>query len=100
MTHTVTNTETESRGSVEAVIATVNITSLDAAGSESFAVADEFGISGVAENGVGVRAQESSAYKLAWDHINGTLSVVNVSDGTDVANDTDVGEVVLEFVGT
>lgn len=99
MTYSVTNTERENYGSLDVVLATVDITSLDAAGAEAIDVEAAFGLSDASIYGVSVRGQESSDYAVTWDHINGAVSVVNVADGTDVASATDVGEVVLEVVG-
>lgn len=99
MTYSVTNVERENSGSVDAVIATVDITSLGAAGAESIDIGAAFGLEDASEYGVSVRGQESSAYAITYDHLNGALSVVNVADGTDVASGTDVGEVVIEAIG-
>lgn len=99
MTHDITNTDRENLGSLDAVYATLDITSLDSGGAEDFDPADELGISGVSRFGVGVRGQESSDYAITWDTGNAELSVVNVDDGSDVSSGTDVGEVILEVVG-
>lgn len=100
MTYSVTNTERENHGSVDAVYATVDITSLDSAGAEPFDPGAALGLEDGAEYGVSVRGQEDGSYLVTWDHINGNLRVVNVADGTDVASGTDVGEVVVGVVGT
>lgn len=101
MTYSITNTERENRGSLDAVHATVDITSLDSAGFEPFDPSAVTGIDGSADRfGVSVRGQENTGYLVRWDTANARISVVNVSDGTDVAAGTDVGEVVLEVVGT
>jgi hypothetical protein len=99
MTHSTVNTEDTNRGSEDAVFHTINITSLDSAGAESYDPETETRLSGADRFGVSVRAVESTDYLVRWDHINAELSVVNVSDGTDVASGSDVGEVILEVVG-
>jgi hypothetical protein len=100
MTYTVTNTEPENAGSQDAVIATVDITSLDTAGFEPFDADAQLGISGADRFGIAVRGLENPQYRVVYDHINGQFDVTNVSDGTDVAQGTDVGEVVIEARGT
>lgn len=99
MTHSTINTEAENRGSVDAVIHTIDITSLDSAGSESYDPESETNLSGADRYGIAIRGQENTGYEFAWDHINGALTVVNVADGTDVTSGTAVGEVVLEVIG-
>jgi len=99
VTYSITNVEEENRGSVDSVTATVDITSLDSAGFEPFDPSAALGIEDVSDYGARVCGQENTAYLIRWDTANGRISVVNVSDGTDVAGATDVGEVVLEFVG-
>jgi hypothetical protein len=99
MTYSITNVEQENRGSADSVVATVDITSLDSAGFEPFDPSAALGIDDVADYGARVCGQENTAYLIRWDTANSRISVVNVSDGTDVTSTTDVGEVVLEFVG-
>ena len=99
MTHTVTNLEQENYGSVDAVLATIDITSLDNAGAETVDPDAEFGIEDAAEYGVSVRGQEDEALSINWDHVAGELAVLNTSDATDVTSTTDVGEVLLEVIG-
>jgi hypothetical protein len=99
MTHSTINTEAENSGSVSVVYHTIDITSLDAAGSETYDPESETNLAGADRYGIAVRGQENTGYEFAWDHINGALTVVNVSDGTDVASGIDVGEVVLEVIG-
>lgn len=100
MTYSITNTEQENRGSLDSVIATIDITSLDSAGFEPFDPSAALGIDGVSRFGARVVGQENTAYLIRWDTANSRISVVNVSDGTDVTGTTDVGEVVMEFIGT
>lgn len=99
MTHSTINSRQENAGSLSVVYHTIDITSLDAAGAETYDPEAETNLSGADELGVSVRAQESSGYEIEWDHINAQLTVVNVADGTDVTSATDVGEVVLEVLG-
>lgn len=99
MTHTTVNTETENGGSRDVVTHTINITSLDGAGTETYDPDAEVGIKGADRYGVVAKGQENTAYLIRWDHINEQLTVVNVADGTDVTSTTDVGEVVLEVIG-
>lgn len=99
MTYTITNTERENHGSVSAVYATVDITSLDGAGAEPFDASAALGIDGAADYGIAVRGLENDAYRVVYDHINGNLAVTNAADGTDVVGTTDVGEVVIQAVG-
>lgn len=99
MTYSVTNVEDENAGSTDAVFATVDITSLDSAGFEPFDPSAALGVDGADRYGVGVRGLENPQYRVAYDHVNGQLDVTNVSDGTDVAAGTDVGEVVIEARG-
>jgi len=99
MTHNTVNTEPESGGSTEDVVHTIDITSLDSAGTEQYSPSDELGIQGADRWGVSVRGQADSSVQITWDHVNEQLDIVNVSDGTDVANNTAVGEVVLHATG-
>jgi hypothetical protein len=100
MTYSITNREVENNGSVTAVYATVDITSLDSAGFEPFDPSAALGVDGAADYGVSVVGSESNAYLVRWDHVNERLSVVDVADGTDTASATDVGEVIVKAEGT
>lgn len=106
MTHSTINTERENSGSVDAVLHTIDITSLDAAGAETYDPGTEVGLEDAGEYGVSVRGQENPGYHVVWDHVNESLAVKYAdydaaSDGVliDVPSATDVGEVVLEVVG-
>jgi hypothetical protein len=99
MTHSTTNTEPESAGSLDRVVHTIDVTSLDSAGVETYDPEAEVGISGADRYGVSVRGQEDETLAIVWDHIDGELKVKNRDDGTDVANNTDIGEVVLDVLG-
>lgn len=99
MTHSTINTERENAGSLDVAYHTIDITSLDSAGVENYDPRAEVGLDDAALLGVGVRGAEDPTVQVAWDHVNEQLDVINVSDATDVADNTDVGEVVLEVVG-
>jgi hypothetical protein len=99
MTYSTVNTERENYGSVDAVLHTINITELDAAGVEEYAPGTATGLEDASEYGVSVRGQEDETVAVVWDHLDAELKVKNRDDGTDVANNTDVGEVMLEVVG-
>jgi len=100
MTYTITNTEEENHGSLTAVYATVDITSLANAGNEPFDASAALGIDGASRYGISVRGVENDAYLVRYDHLNGQFHVQNVADETDVLAGTDVGEVVIEATGT
>lgn len=106
MTYSVTNVERENSGSVDTVLATIDITSLAANGAESIDIGSQFGLEDAAEYGVSVRGQENPGYQIVYDHLNGALAVKYAdydasADGVliDVPSGTDVGEVVIEVVG-
>lgn len=99
MTHSTINTEAENAGSLDVVYHTIDITSLDSAGAESYDPEAETNLSGADRYGVSVRGTETDTYLVRWDHVNGSLHVQNVADETDVASGVDVGEVVLEVKG-
>lgn len=100
MTYNITNTERENHGSVEAVYATVDITSLANAGNEPFDASVALGIDGADKYGIEVRGVETDTYLVRYDHLNGQFHVQNIADESDVAAGTDVGEVVIQAVGT
>jgi len=100
MAYTVTNTERENLGSVDAVFATVDITSLANAGNEPFDADAALGLSDAGEYGIDVRGVENDAYLVRYDHLNGQFHVQNIADETDVISGTDVGEVVIGVIGT
>jgi hypothetical protein len=98
MTHTTSEVDRESGGSVVSVYATLDVTSLDNAASESFDPASEFNFSDVL--GVTILGLENAGtYQAEFDHLDGTtLNVQNV-DGTDPTSGTDVGEVRVRVDG-
>ena len=99
MTHSTVTTEHANAGSLNVVYHTIDITSLDSAGTEQYDAASETGLSGANVQGVGVRGTETNTHLVRWDHTAEEFHVQDVADGTDTANNTDVGEVVLAVVG-
>lgn len=99
MTHSTVNMERESDGSLEGVLHTIDITSLDSNGAETYNPSDELGVEGEGRFGISVRGQGDSSLFIVYDHVTGDLDVRNVSDGTNVASGTAVGEVVLHVKG-
>jgi hypothetical protein len=99
MTHSTTNTERESAGSVDRVYHDIDITSLDSAGVETYDPGTELGLEDASEYGVTVAGQEDASLLIVWDHVAEQLEVRNASDATDVANNTDVGRVLLRVDG-
>jgi hypothetical protein len=99
MTHSTIATERENAGSLDTVYHVIDITALDSAGTEQYAPGDEVGLDDPGRFGIDVRAQEDTSVLIQYDHVADELSVTNVDDGSAVANDTDVGEVMLEVMG-
>jgi len=99
MTHSTVNTENESVGSTRTVFHTINITSLDSAGVETYDPVAEVGLGGADRYGVSIQGIEDESLVIQWDHLDTELKVKNMSDGTDVANNNDVGEVLLKVEG-
>src|SRR6056297_2421542 len=96
MTHTTTDVDRESGGSVVSVYATIDITSLDGANTEPFDTEAELKVGPL---GVSVQGVENAAsYTVAYDHVAGDL-VVKGQDGTDPTAGTDVGEVRVRVDG-
>lgn len=106
MTHSTVNVEAENEGSLDGTIHTIDITSLDSAGAETYNPGDEVGLEDPGRYGVSVRGQEDGSLLISWDHINEQLTVnevVDTGDGTGgvsgVAAGTAVGQVVLHVKG-
>lgn len=106
MTHSTVEAKEESGGSTDVVFHTINITSLDAAGAETYDPDAELGVSVDSTGGISVVGQENGGYHVTWDHLNAQLSVKYAdydaaADGVliDVPAATDVGEVVLKVEG-
>lgn len=100
MAHDIINVERENAGSLDRVIATIDITSTSGPGDESIDVQSEFGIGGEALYGASVRGQEDGQYALSWSRSNDTLHVYDLVAGGLASGGTDVGFVTLEFLGT
>jgi len=96
MTYTTVDQERESHGSLWAWYHTINVTSLDNAGVETYDPASRFGIEVL---GVEVVGQEDESLAIVWDHVDGEFKVRNRSDDSTVAQGTDIGEVVLKVDG-
>lgn len=99
MTHDTVATERENAGSLDTAHHVIDITSLDGAGAEQYDPEAEVGLDSPGRFGIDVRAQEDESVLIRYDHVAGELSVVNVSDGSDVTSGTDVGEVMLHVFG-
>lgn len=107
MTHSTVDTSPESGGSTDVVFHTIDITSLDNAGAETYDPDAEVGVAVDATGGISVVGQENGGYHVTWDHVNGQLAVKysdndQAGDGVliDVPSTTDVGEVRLKVEGT
>ncbi|WP_256394111.1 hypothetical protein [Natronoarchaeum rubrum] len=99
MTHSTQSVERESGGSTAVVFHTIDVTSLDSAGAETYDPSTEVGLDTDHTGGISVVGQEDATNLVRWDHINEQLAVVAVADGTDVTSGTDVGEVRLKVEG-
>jgi hypothetical protein len=99
MVHSTINRERENAGSVSVVYHKIDITELDNTGTENYDPDAEVGISGADEYGVDVVGLEDPSLAVQWDHPNGALNLRNLSDGAQVADNTDVGEVILRVFG-
>jgi len=99
MTHSTTATERENGGSTDEAYHLIDITSLDRAGEEDYDTEAELGLENPGRFGIDVRATADSTVKVDYDHVNDQLTVINVSDATNVAQGTAVGEVMLHVVG-
>jgi len=100
MTHSTINRDRENAGSLSTVYHTIDITSLDGTGTESYDPDAEVGISGADRFGVSVVGVEDDSKIVQWDHVAAELSVRNIADGSNAADNSDVGEVVLQVTGT
>ena len=99
MTHIIQQTEFENRASLDCAFVVIDITALDREGEEDFDPSETLGISGAVRFGIDVRGQTDNDYRITYDPFLGGLAVQNVADGTDVAENTEVGSVMLEVVG-
>jgi hypothetical protein len=105
MTHTTQILQKENHPTQRSIVK-LDISSLDAAGVEVFLSTEtdeDKPQYEVLENqsllAVNVLEWEDESLQISWDSVDGELKVKNLSDGTDVASGTAVGEVVLEAIG-
>jgi len=104
MTESTTVLQEGNNGDHRYVIAEVDITSLDSAGTEPYDPSSKFNLSGV--EGAEVLDQEDYTKIIHFDADNTDIIVKEVNDTgdgsggvADVANNTDVGTVTLKFEG-
>jgi hypothetical protein len=105
MTHSVDITHRENHPTVRRIV-TLDITSLDAAGVEEFDPTAEVDdttrkpVLDVSSPLVVTPVEwEDETLQVMWDSVDGEFKIKNLSDGTDVAGGTAVGEVVVEVTG-
>jgi len=98
MTYDTINRDRENTGSVSTVYHRIDITSLDDTGTENYDP-DDVGISGADRYGIRVTGIEDPSVIAQWNHVAGELNVRNLSDGSQVATGSAVGEVILEVTG-
>lgn len=86
----------------------LDITELDSAGTESFDPTTEIDdttkkailrVNGAVVDAIHVIEQEDESLVFTYDTLDEEFSVKNLDDGTDVGNNTDVGEVLVEVIG-
>jgi len=99
MTHSTTSLVAENFGSRSASLHVIDITALDSAGQEDYDPSTEVNVGLGDDYAVIVAGQEDASRRFSWDHTSDHLDVKDLSDGTDTANNTDVGEVKLVVVG-
>lgn len=99
MTHSTASLHDENYGSQKAYLHQINITSLDAAGQENYSPASELNVEEGDDYGVTPVGQTNESVVFAWNSSGAHLNVKHMSDGTDVANNADCGEVRLLVVG-
>lgn len=104
MTHTTIDKETENSGSERSVIHTVDITSLDAVGSETYDPEAETDVTRA--KSVEVVGQENGGYLVSHDPVGGGLNVMYAdydaaADGAliGVPSGTAIGQVRLRVQG-
>lgn len=96
MTETTTVVEAGNEGDHRYVIAEVDITSLDTAGTEPFDPSAKFNLEGAYGS---VVDQEDYTHHIFYDSDGTQIIAKDVADGTDLANNLDVGTVTIRFVG-
>lgn len=99
MTFSETVHERGNNGDHKYVITEVDITSLDSAGTEPYDAETRHNFNEV--YGATVLDKEDNTYVFNYDADASTpaVSVKNLSDAVDVANNTDVGTVTVKFEG-
>ncbi len=99
MTHTTVDRDRDNAGNLATVTHTIDITSLDSTGTEQYDPAAEVGISGIDRYGVEVVGLEDPSKIVQYDHVSDALNIRNISDGSQAADNSDVGEVKLRVYG-
>jgi len=99
MTHTTINRDRENAGSLSTVYHVIDITALDDTGTENYDPAD-VGISGADRFGVSVVGQEDDSKRIVWNSDDEELSVRELGSGDNTADNSAVGEVILQVTGT
>lgn len=98
MTHNTVNLEVENAGSQECYVHQINITSLDAAGKETYSPNSEVNVPEDQNLGVVPVAQDNRSVHYSWNTSN-QLDVTDIADASKTANNTAVGEVRLRVTG-
>jgi len=99
MTHDTINRERDNAGNLATVTHVIDITSLDNTGTEDYDPKAEVGISGADEYGVEVVGIADPSLIAQWDHVAGELNIRKLSDGSQAADNSAVGEVILRSTG-
>lgn len=99
MTFTETVQERGNNGDHRYVVTEVDITSLDSAGTEPYDAESRHNFNEV--HGAEVLDQEDYTHYIHYNADASTPAIVakDVADGTDLADNTDVGTVTLKFEG-
>lgn len=100
MTYDTINRERENSGSLSTVYHVIDITALDGTGTENYDPEAAVGISGADKYGVEVVGIEDPSLIAQWDHVAGELNIRNLSDGSQAATGSAVGQVILRATGT
>lgn len=114
MTHDVAIERRRTDNQGARVLVRLDITELDSAGVEEFDPTteqddDERGLSGTPSglilpqstlDAINVLEWEDETKIVLWDTVDEELKVKSISDGSDAANDSSVGEVLVEVIGS
>jgi len=98
MTYDTLNRDRENAGSLSVVYHTIDITALDDTGTENYDP-ENAGINGADRFGVDVVGQGDTSVVAQWDHTAGELNIRNLSDGSQAATGSAVGELILRVTG-